>query len=292
MSYQVVLLSSIKYAHRYKIYEVLRISCGMTNGQYQFPGVTLLITHYNRSGSLARLLSGLHGMGCHFDDIVVADDASKPEHQQRLKELQKEYNYRLITSGKNKGFPGNLNQGQDAVTTPYALYIQEDFVPSKLFPDKLVEALQFMNEDKTLDYIRFWSFYRYPKLKPYGKGFSETIYSPLGMSHLKFFMYSDNPHLRRNNFFERFGRYQEDIDGNIAEHRMSISYMQQKGRGLFYEAYDTLFEHANSDEEPSTFDRADWRQSRNPAMLFLRWLYLRYKWLKCTYELNFTIYKK
>ncbi len=255
-------------------------------GQFSFPGVTLLITHYNRSASLSRLLARFRELNCRFDEIVVSDDASKPEHQQKIKELQQEYGFRLVSTPVNKGFPANINRGLDAVKTPYSLYVQEDFIPSDICPAHLQDALGFMNDDKSLDYIRFWSFYRYPTLKPYGKGFSETIYNPWTLNHLSFFMYSDNPHLRRSNFFQRFGRYQEGIDGNIAEHNMSISYIQNKGKGLFYDEYQALFTHANSADEPSTFDRANWRQSRNPAFLAMRWLYLRFKWYKSLREVK------
>ena len=254
---------------------------------FSFPGVTLLITHYNRSSSLDRLLKSFRELNCKFDEIVVADDASKQQHLDRLQELQSVYDFRLVTTPVNGGFPKNLNRGQAAVTTPYTLYVQEDFVPSSICPAHLRDALQFMNEDKSLDYIRFWSFYKYPTLKPYGKGFSEIIFNPWTLNHLSFFMYSDNPHLRRSNFLEKFGRYQEGIDGNIAEHNMAISFIRKKGKGLFYEGYSTLFTHANSSDEPSTFDRANWRQSKNPAFLFLRWLYLRFKWAKSLWEVKF-----
>lgn len=253
------------------------------DGQYHFPGVTLLITHFNRSGSLERLLASFRELNCHFDEIVVSDDASRPEHQAKLKALQPVYNFRLITSPTpgNKGFANNINKGQDAVTTPYTLYIQEDFVPLAGCQPHLAEALQIMKEHPELDYIRFWSFYRYPTLKPFGKGFSETIYSPWNLSHLKFFMYSDNPHLRRSNFLQKFGRYQEDIDGNISEYRMSISYMQKKGKGLFFEDYESLFDHRNSPDEPSSFARPTWKQSQSLPVRILRWFYQRYKWYKC-----------
>lgn len=257
------------------------------NDTYYFPGVTLLITHYNRSSSLERLLTRFRNLGCRFDDIVVSDDGSKPEHQEKLKALQHVFNFRLITAAKNGGFAANMNKGQDAVKTPYTLYVQEDFEVKDAFPPHLQDALQFMNEDKSMDYVRFWSFYRYPTLRPFGKGFSLTKYSPWNLNHRKFFMYSDNPHLRRSNFLEKFGRYQEDIDGNISEYRMSISFIQKKGKGLFYNDYEALFEHKNSTDEPSSFKRSKWRQSENPLSRFIRWLYLKYKFAKCWWEVKF-----
>jgi len=252
-----------------------------------FPGVTLLITHYNRSASLGRLLASFKALDCRFDDIVVADDGSKPDQQEQLKQLQTLYNFNLVLSPKNMGFPHNFNKGQDAVKTPLTLYVQEDFVPSPTFPAHFADAVQFMNTDKSLDYIRFWSFYRYPTMRPVGKGFSELVFSPWNMSHLKFFMYSDNPHLRRSNFFEKFGRYKEGLSGDVMEYKMAISFLQNKGKGLFYDDHMALFEHVNSTDEPSTMHRANWRQKKNPLLLFMRWGYLRFKWLRSTWDMKF-----
>ncbi len=256
-------------------------------GPFYYPGVTLLITHYNRSKSLERLLINLKNLQCTFEDIVVSDDGSRPEHQEKLKEMQPVYNFRIISAPVNKGFPNCINKGQDAVKTPYTIYIQEDFDPTPLFPPHLADALQLMNENKDLDYIRFWSFYRFPTLKPYAKGFSETIFNPWNFNHLNFFMYSDNPHLRRSNFLEKFGRYQEGIKGDVSEHNQAIRFIQRKGKGLFYEQYETLFEHKNSEDEPSSFDRASWRQSRSPIFLFMRAIYLKFKWMKCMWQVYF-----
>ncbi len=47
---------------------------------YKFPNVTLLITHYNRSGSLERLLNAFEKLNCSFENIVVSDDGSKAFH--------------------------------------------------------------------------------------------------------------------------------------------------------------------------------------------------------------------
>ncbi len=257
------------------------------NATYSFPGVTLLITHYNRSSSLNRLLDTFDQLNCQFDEIVVSDDGSKPEQLDNVRAMQQRHKFRLVTTPQNKGFPNNFNKGQDAVRTPFTLYVQEDFVPLAAFPVHLLDALQFLNDDRALDYIRFWSFYRYPTLKPYGKGFSETVFSAWNMSHLKFFMYSDNPHLRRSSFLEKFGRYKENLSGDIAEYKMAVSFLQKKGKGLFYDDYSALFEHRNSPDEPSTQGRANWRQSRNIFFLSLRWLYLRYKWVKCTWDMKF-----
>src|SRR4051812_31264401 len=109
------------------------------DGQYYFPEITLLVTHYNRSSSLERLLSAFRQLGCRFDGIVVSDDGSKPEHLEKLKALQPVYNYQLITTPKNGGLGNNINKGQDAVKTKYTLYVQEDFEPATISPAHLLD---------------------------------------------------------------------------------------------------------------------------------------------------------
>ena len=189
----------------------------------------------------------------------------------------------------NRGHGHSINKGQDEVKTPYTIYVQEDFVPTDIAPEHIQDALQIMNEDKTVDYVRFWAYLTpYPYLKPYGKGYSEMTYSFWNADHLKFYQYSDTVHLRRSNFFEKFGRYKEGLKGDVIDYLMAVSFLQNKGRGLFYTDYTALFEHMNSDDEPSTMrELKNWRQSQNIFIRTLRQVYLGYKWMKCTWEVNF-----
>ena len=89
-------------------------------GQYSFPGVTLLITHYNRSSSLERLLRAFNDLKISFEDTVVSDDGSRPDQLEKVKALQLTFNFRLVTAPKNGGIASNINKGQDAVKTWYA----------------------------------------------------------------------------------------------------------------------------------------------------------------------------
>ena len=78
--------------------------------KYDFNNISLLITHYNRSESLARLLEAFSVFGCIFNQVVVSDDSSQDDHRERLEALQKEFNFELITSGSNKGLGNNINK--------------------------------------------------------------------------------------------------------------------------------------------------------------------------------------
>lgn len=259
--------------------------------QNQFPDVTLLITHYNRSRSLERLLSTFESQQFDFGGIVVSDDGSKPEHLDYIKNLQTRYKFDLITTPVNKGLGNNINKGQDAVKTPYTLYVQEDFEPKPAFLEHFKDALQFFNEDSSWDIARFYAYFSYPYKKAFKKGFSEMVFKPsvFFANHLKFYVYSDHPHLRRSNFLQKFGRYPEGIKGDRTEFLMAASFIRHKGRGLFFDNFNDLFYQKNSSDEPSTMGRSSWRESKNPLALAARYFYLRYKLVKWTYE---ALYKK
>src|SRR5690606_39124240 len=125
----------------------------------------------------------------------------------------------------NKGLGNNINKGQDAVHTPFTLYVQEDFVPMDIFPDKFSVALQMMRERPELDLARFYAYFKYPYLRPLRDGFSAMRFNWWLPGYLKFYMYSDHPHLRRDNFFGRFGRYTEGVKGDVTEYRMMMSFL-------------------------------------------------------------------
>ena len=66
-----------------------------------FTGVTLFITHYNRSNSLGRLLKSFKQLDCFFEDIVVSDDGSSVANQENLIQLQLEFPFRIIGTLNN-----------------------------------------------------------------------------------------------------------------------------------------------------------------------------------------------
>jgi glycosyltransferase involved in cell wall biosynthesis len=248
----------------------------------QFSAVTLLVTHYNRSQSLERLLQAFAAQDISFGGIVVSDDGSKPEHQQYLQSIKDKYNFNLVTTPKNRGLGNNINKGQDAVTTPYTLYVQEDFDPFQGYAKHLTDALSIMEERKDMDLVRFYAYFKYPYLKPYRDGYSEMNFKVWYPGYRKFHCYSDHPHLRRTTFFEKFGRYAEGIKGDRTEFLMALSFLKHKGKGMFYEDYKGLFDQINTSDEPSTMTRSDFRQSKNPLVAIARAIYRN---VKHTYEL-------
>ena len=249
-----------------------------------FDDISLLITHYNRSQSLKRLLQTFEQLGVAFAEIVVSDDCSDAEHQQAIKELQKQFTFRLVESPVNKGLGHNINKGQAVITTPYTLYVQEDFIPTDLFPNRLDQALELMKEDTTIDLMRFYAYIPYPYLKPKNDaGFSEMYLPFLGYRYKKIYQYSDHPHLRKTSFSTKFGAYREGVSGDKTEYQMCLSFLRNQGKGYFYNDFKTLFQQANSAEEPSTMTRSNWRNSSNFLIKVVRNVYRQ---LKYNYDIH------
>lgn len=259
----------------------------MDGQHYCFDEVSLLVTHYNRSQSLERLLQTFKAQQFVFGEIVVSDDGSEQQHQAKLKDLQTEYQFKLVSSQRNKGLGNNINKGQDAVTKPFTLYVQEDFTPIPGFAAHFQDAMQLMQTGKQPDIIRFYAYFAYPYLKPYQKEFLEMVFKPWLANHLKFYYYSDHPHLRRSSFLTKFGRYAEGVSSDATEYQMAISFLKNKGTGLFFNKFDTLFEHHNLATEPSTIKRSSWRYQKNTFTLTVRPFYYKLKLLKGHLDLLF-----
>lgn len=242
-----------------------------------FPEVSLLITHFNRSASLERLLYRCRELNLQFGEIVVSDDGSSGAHADKLQTLKEIFGFKLITVPQNQGLGHNLNKGQDAVSLPFTLYIQEDFIPKDAFPEALSGALSLMKAHPELDIARFYAYFRYPYLKPVGRGFCKMDFKLWKPGYRKFYMYSDHPHLRRSNFLQKFGRYLEGAKGDVTEYTMMISFLKKKGKGIFHENYDGLLEQRNDAAEPSTMRRNFWRESNHVTISALRHLYRHLK---------------
>lgn len=247
------------------------------NKAYIYKDVSLLITHYNRSQSLEQLLKSFKDLNCYFEDIVVSDDGSKPEHVDYLVELQKKFDFRLITTRQNRGLGNNINKGQDAVKTALTLYVQEDFTPTALFPASLHHALQLMNNKPALDMVRFYAYFEYPYLINPDQGFYAIDFKFWKPGYRKFYVYSDHPHLRRSSFLQKFGRYAEGVKGDVTEYNMMMSFLKNKGKAMFYKDFTGLFLQKNSEAEPSTMKRNRWRESDSFFLTQLRHLYRHLK---------------
>ena len=243
-----------------------------------YKDVTLLITHYNRTVSLERLLRSFQKLEISFAATVVADDGSNASQLQQLTALQQKYGFQLVTAEKNSGLAANINRGQKAAATRYILYVQEDFEANALFKKTLPEAMMAMERDKGLDLVRFFAHFRYPYLIPYTDEFEEVAIPSFATDYNKIYAYSDTPHLKRASFTDRFGLYREDLAADRMEYRMCVSFIVNKGRCLLSTDYAKLFTHTNISGEPSTTRRPPRQTSKALHIRIARFCYrqLRY----------------
>lgn len=242
-----------------------------------FQEITLLITHYNRSKSLERLLNAFEALDCSFEDVVVSDDCSSVEHLTHLRKLQNQFPFRLVTTEKNMGLGNNINKGHDSVLTNFILYVQEDFVPTKEFSVNFQKGLEIFQNNKELDIVRFYAYFKYPYLKDISSGYSEMKFKLWYPGYRKFYMYSDHPHLIRNDFLKKFGRFTEGVNPDVGEYNMMLSFLQKKGKGLFFNKYQDLFLQINTTSEPSTIKRTKLRESKNLIIILVKHLYRHIK---------------
>ncbi|MBS1667024.1 MAG: glycosyltransferase family 2 protein [Bacteroidetes bacterium] len=238
--------------------------------KYYFPDVSLLVTHYNRSQSLERLLKSFEDLHVSFGGIVVSDDGSKQEHLDYIKKLQETRDFKLVTTEKNKGLGNNINKGQNAITTPYTLYVQEDFVPLPIFPQHFADGKDIIDDRNDIDMVRFYAYFDYPYKKNIRNGYSEMIFSIWKPGYHKFYMYSDHPHLRRTDFFKKFGPYVEGRKVEETEFMMMMSFINKKGKAVIYEGIKDLFDQKNSSVEPSTVKRNFWREGNGFVLKQMR----------------------
>lgn len=243
-----------------------------------FQDVTLLITHYNRSNSLMKLLSQMEKEGCIFKAVIVSDDCSSEEHLSHVRQLQARFNFELITAEVNGGLGRNINKGQNAVKTRFTLYIQEDFVPRCGFQAHLKNAVDLLNLHPDFDMVRFYAYKLYPYLEPYKFGFSIMKFNLWYPGLDKFAYYSDHPHLRRDTFIEKFGAYKEGTSGDKTEFAMMISFLKNKGRALFFDKHKDVLDQVNSSIEPSTMKRNILRESNFFGLVALRTSYRFFKY--------------
>jgi glycosyltransferase involved in cell wall biosynthesis len=258
--------------------------------QYHFNNVSLLITHYNRSQSLKRLLESFQQLGCSFDAIIVSDDGSQPEHLTRLQEWQTTYSFALLTTPSNKGLGNNINKGQDAVRTPFTLYVQEDFEAKSAFVTTFQKAMEIIQQNPTVDTIKFYAYFFYPYRKLYTDQFYELIFKPWAWNYFKYYQYSDHPHLRRSNFLQKFGRYPEGVNGDETEYHMCLSFLKHKGKAIVHHSLNEVFDQINTPVEPSTANfRHVWRTKKNIITRLVRAFYLQCKTIK--YHVNYWRFK-
>ena len=124
--------------------------------QHKPPGLSLVITTYNRSDALLAVLRGLAAQTDRDFEVVVADDGSRPEHVQAVLQSAEAKQLKLIhVWHPDVGFTASKvrNRGVAAASGAYIVLMDGDCVPEADFVaqhKRLAQADCFVNGSRVL----------------------------------------------------------------------------------------------------------------------------------------------
>jgi len=102
------------------------------------PIVSIIVPTYNRSNLVVRAIKSVLAQSFADFEVIVVDDASTDDTQQRIAEL-KDPRIKIIRHEKNKGAPAARNSGIKASQGEYIGFLDDD---DEWLPDKLEKQLQ------------------------------------------------------------------------------------------------------------------------------------------------------
>lgn len=182
----------------------------MTNSN--LPLVSVLFVTYKRFDMLK---STVESFLQHTDypnlELVIADDGSGPEIQEKIRTLPA---HAFSLPPKNRGLGANNNAGLNLCTGKYILMIQDDWAchgPS----DYLRQTVSVMEANPEVGIINFASVLHPPDLNQRLAGSTEPCYvtpKPYEDDRKEYFLYADQPHIRSQAAYELVGPYIEDRD--------------------------------------------------------------------------------
>lgn len=236
------------------------------------PLVSALFITYKRFDYLQRTFDAfLRNTDYPNLEIVIADDGSGPEIQEKIRRLPA---HRFALSPKNGGLGANNNAGLRLCTGKYVLMIQEDCVCYGP-PHYLREAVGVMEANPDVGMINFSGGPHPPDLSMRLAGSAEPCYvtpRPFEDGLKEHYLYSDQPHLRSMESVRVVGPYSELRDMGRVERDYELRWKAQTQykTAIFPAYYRTVFRHDNS--APS-FREARFRQrGARPLIPVARWL--------------------
>lgn len=183
----------------------------------ELPLVSVLFITYKRFDHLQRAVESFRQNTSYPNiEIVIADDGSGPEIQEKIRSLGAE---QYAFAKKNRGLGANNNAGLRLCNGKYVLMIQEDclcYGP----PEYLMEAVGVMEANPDVGIINFAATQHPPDLSMRLKGSDEPCFAtpkPLGGSGKEESLYSDQPHLRSMESVRIVGCYSEQSDMERSE---------------------------------------------------------------------------
>lgn len=170
--------------------------------------VDVILTTWARFESRVRYLRAaleslrlrLKTSDCVLHYVIGAEGLDAP-YQNDVRKLCSEYGATLVVNNGPPNLGRNLNNLHSNTSSPWVLYVQDDFVLMEDFD--LDYDVAVMKQHKGIDMIRYeWRKISRSNLKQAKEDATIWYLSP---SEPRF--YSDNPHLRRRSWMDRTGLY-------------------------------------------------------------------------------------
>lgn len=205
-----------------------------------WPEVTILICTYERQKELAATVDALReNMSYPTDKLkwLICDDSSPSQYASRLAKRPgyRDLHIEVVNTEKNGGWGRNVNNGNNAVTTEFTFFIEDDKILRKALDLRVgIAAMMEMPYIGMMRYrgtagdhlilhhmevnITKW-------LPDYqgGVGLSGRLtYCLIDQGSPALNIYSHGPHLKRSNFHQFYGAYPEGLKLGPTEEAMAF----------------------------------------------------------------------
>jgi glycosyltransferase involved in cell wall biosynthesis len=208
----------------------------------EWPLVSVVVTGYERPEQLALTVESLLAVTRYPSlELILADDGSSEQARQKMRELPFD---RFVFAARNRGLGANTNAGLAAARGDYVLQLQDDWQCLGP-PDFLERGVRLMQTRPSVGLVRFTKLFSPDRALPPHEVLASDpdvlIIKPERGS--RFFVYSDQPHLKSRSYVEFIGPYQESRYMQRTEEDMRRRFNEQtRFEAAFIEGY-SAFRH-------------------------------------------------
>jgi glycosyltransferase involved in cell wall biosynthesis len=225
--------------------------------------ISVLMTSYNRPQFLTQCVEALRSALDQTQyELIISDDCSEPQHLKLIEAVKPDV---LLTNTQRRGMGANLNRAIQAARGDYHLILQDDFRARCALNLRVAEAVMLLDVEPDTDTVRLGSPMDSRRFYPEHHGVDTRAFIMVNFVEERrgqivrvtakqgaedhSFVYSDNPHIRRATFLDKFGWYPEGLSMSDTE----IAYMRRCNKLGIRAAWNVeleqfpLFDHIGHD---------------------------------------------
>jgi glycosyltransferase involved in cell wall biosynthesis len=175
---------------------------------------------YNRSGYLAHAVSQfIKNCTMKRDDyeIIISDDGSEQIHQKKLCMLCNEFGISKLLLNEHKGMGNNFNAGIKAANGDYILHLEDDWELQDDLGHTIISSIHFLEKHEEVDMVRLSPLQKMDPekvLTPFSTNIEESDYKKIQNTKET---YSNNPHIKRQQFHDINAYYKENCSPSESE---------------------------------------------------------------------------